>query len=976
MRATILIILFSASIFAVEKSNDDNNLKILQKQIEHQLSVKADAAGATKKCLAELKNKKINEKQKQIFQQLLIRSAIQSKDLSIARKAEAYLTSHNIACDKLKQRLSLGLPENLNLNLNKNIREALEYQWNNLNWQTGKEDHDVFDGYLKELTENTNVTETTRAQTALLRTIICVWIDFADFIELDFITVEKQYKRLLIDLQCPKDKEKLIEVKRALDRYYETAREYMDQKHPYLAIAAIINLSFYAKEISKEEGLKDISRVQINRLYKQANVFFRNELRHSKFEKQIPLIFTITKDNTQYRHPYKFSLYLAKPQSTSSRKKPNLIKLYSRPPFVFNWRTYNPKPKERPTNINSITNLMCYDYAKFVTDIVFPEEKLNWKQGEDKNIKIGDYNVLVKRDWVYITTTGKWNQVVWNERFSKLKNDILKLESPLNEIRKYVYENYEKQLIENQQKTVVNQKEKEAFKKELKIFIEEGPMKNEKAMKARDNLLKMLSASPDLTKTEFVDVLKKYPEITDNSISILWKITRNKNSQQWQAIKFYNEIQEFQKTISTMKNPELIMQFSDSFFNKLEETGIDTFLTGNFPVFRAIYYYIERSANRNLTVTNFYPLLANELERIADGYSLLDNYINFLNVWMPVAVKAEQWGLKHALYTMIKVEDYKFDWQAKARMKLAKNQISSYNKLPKRERIRKTVETFVELERGLRKDAGLSTNTVDWVKKLGLDKPDVGEIYRVKEAVFPKRPIEFINAAEETLSFRIKGMSQFKKVGDIIKFQKKDLYKIKKYTPKTTNIFIKLLNSTKSKNISTVELEDLQTGEKFTLAIGKGGTLKKPEAILQRISDNKNVLVKKGDKVPLNDKFSTEIANINVQNQTVTFVLGNETNILKAVQKKAKPVPEKREKKVILDFNNVPVLQVLDYLSELTGDIILHRSSITNRKITIIYQKPVTPKEAEAIIFKIFGYEGISVSAERNRDGRKILMVN
>jgi len=145
---------------------------------------------------------------------------------------------------------------------------------------------------------------------------------------------------------------------------------------------------------------------------------------------------------------------------------------------------------------------------------------------------------------------------------------------------------------------------------------------------------------------------------------------------------------------------------------------------------------------------------------------------------------------------------------------------------------------------------------------------------------------------------------------------------------------------------------------------------------LQRISDNKNVLVKKGDKVPLNDKFSTEIANINVQNQTVTFVLGNETNILKAVQKKAKPVPEKREKKVILDFNNVPVLQVLDYLSELTGDIILHRSSITNRKITIIYQKPVTPKEAEAIIFKIFGYEGISVSAERNRDGRKILMVN
>ena len=69
MKATILILLFTTSIFATEKS-DDNNSKILQKQIEHQLSVKGDAAGAATKCLLELKNESLTKEQKQVFQQL------------------------------------------------------------------------------------------------------------------------------------------------------------------------------------------------------------------------------------------------------------------------------------------------------------------------------------------------------------------------------------------------------------------------------------------------------------------------------------------------------------------------------------------------------------------------------------------------------------------------------------------------------------------------------------------------------------------------------------------------------------------------------------------------------------------------------------------------------------------------------------------------------------------------------------------
>jgi|GEM_PF-2832002 len=842
MRAIIIILILTAVLFAEEKLNDNNdNLKILQKQIEHQLSVKGNAAEAAQNCLAELKTENLTKNQKQVFQKLLKRAATQSRDIKIVREAVSYLTSQNISCDKLIQRLSLGLPENLNTNLNKNIREALEYQWKTINWKKPGTDLEVLNKYLMEIAENTNISQNARAQSIIFIIQINNWHKNKISQEL--------YDRLQIDLQCPREKEVEIRIKKTFDRLYETARHYLTESHA-LSIGSIVNLCKASEEIPEKYKLNDIFRIQINR-----------------FNKQIESIIN----------------------------------------------------KYKEMEIEEIEN--------------FSDEQIN-----------------------------------------EFSNKIEQLEKPLNEIRKYVYENYEKQLIKNKQKIIENQKSKKVFNKELKIFTEEGPKINKKAMEAKNNLLKLLSKAPDLTLPEFVSFLKKYPKLTEKSLIALWKTTKPKNYNQWWALKVYTDVQEFQEKIYSMQNPELIKQFLDSF---LRETKPDLlrFLDNDHPAFKATYYYIKGLANKNISMTNFVPLLATELKRISAGNSMLENYIYFIDDWIPLAFEAEKTELKYTLNTIININDYKFDWQSKARIKLAKGNINSYIKLPERERLRKTIETFVELNRGLRKDAGLSTNTVDWVKKLGLDKPDVGEIYRVKNVLFPKRPIEFINVAGKSLIFRIKGMSQFKKVGEIINFKKKDLYKINNFEKKTTNIFVKAINTTKQKNISEITLTDLKTGEKFTLTIGKANSLKSPEAILFRFADNKEVLVKKGDKVPLNDKFSAEIANINVENQTVTFVSGSETNVLKAVQKKAEPSTKKSEEKVTLNFKNAPVVEVLKYLSDLTGDIVVHSSFVTNKKITVTYHKPVTPKEAKTIILKSLKLEKYFISMEHDKDGKQTIMI-
>jgi len=487
MKVTILIFIFTASIFATE------NPKILQKQIEKQLSIQGDADGATQKCLAELENKSLTKEQKKKLQNLLKRSALQSKDLNVAREAEAYLINQKINCDKLTQKLSLGLSENFNTNLNKNIREALEYQWKTINWKKPGTDLEVLNKYLMEIAVNSNVSQNARVQAVILV------IQINNFHKNKLS--EELYDKLKIDLQCPLEKEAEIRIKKCFNRLYETARHYLTENHA-LSIGTILNLLDASEEIPKKYKLEDIFKIHIYR-----------------FNKQIELLFD----------------------------------------------------KYKEMEIEEIEK--------------FSDDQIN-----------------------------------------ELKNKIIKLEKPLNEIRKYVYENYEKQRIIKQQQLLKKEKIANEFLKELKVFIEEGPKENKEAIESRDNLLKLLSKNPDLVSPELVDFLKNYPELTEKYLIALWKTTKIKNRDQWYALMFYNEIQDFQKTISTMKNPELIKQFLNSFIRKLYGSGIQQFSGNDYLAFNATYRYIKGLAHKNISMTNFVPLLAYELERIAEGHSMLENY--------------------------------------------------------------------------------------------------------------------------------------------------------------------------------------------------------------------------------------------------------------------------------------------------------------------------------------------------------------
>ncbi len=151
-----------------------------------------------------------------------------------------------------------------------------------------------------------------------------------------------------------------------------------------------------------------------------------------------------------------------------------------------------------------------------------------------------------------------------------------------------------------------------------------------------------------------------------------------------------------------------------------------------------------------------------------------------------------------------------------------------------------------------------------------LDEYTLLEVYR------PKRPIEFINAAGDSLSFRIAGMSQFKKVGDVINYKKKDLYKINDFVKKTTNIFNKAINSTKTKNISEVTMTDLVSGELFKMVIGQSGYESHVEAKMMKKSDNKEGIYKKNDKLPLEKLDTTaEIIELNDKNKECVFAVEN-----------------------------------------------------------------------------------------------------
>ncbi len=704
MKATILFLIFTTFIFAVE------NQKILQKQIEKQLSILGDAEGAAQKCLSELKNENLNKSQKQVFQKLLKRAATQSRDIKIVREATAYLASQKIECNKLTQRLSFGLPENLDPNLNKNIREALEYQWKTINWKKPGTDLEVLNKYLMEIAENTNISQNARVQAVILELQIN---------ELYKNKLSQElYDRLQIDLQCPREKEVEIIIKKAFDRLYETACHYIKESHA-LSIGTIANLCYTSEEIPKKYKLNDIFKIQIYR-----------------FNKQIESVF------------------------------------------------------------DKYKNMEIEEIEKFS-----------------------------------------------DEQINVLSNKIQLLEKPLNEIRKYVYENYEKQRIEEKQQRLEKNKIANEFLKELKIFAEEGPKENKKAMKARDELLKLIEKYPDSVrqkdKQKVLEALSSYPEITCNMPRFLRKVKLNINikinSTQWTAWQYHGEMKKLESVIKNEKDPQLIAKYFQTIINKLG--GEYSLQNEKYPGLKLAINTIDRS-NTTVIMTNLIPYISQQLDEIARGeeeenliinladgidncvealknkliiygnstirFNNFNNYNNefpwpgnkqcefansichnlcddsnltkeektrkMLEVYnaltktmressgfvpkrardvtflefaegldksVPLIYKclSETKNIPNYFSSTFFDNEYRpkpYLWKELAQFNDLRERVNKYYQISlssNRERIKLIIEKIMSFVRNVKADSSLSTNTVDWIKKLELDKPEISNIY-------------------------------------------------------------------------------------------------------------------------------------------------------------------------------------------------------------------------------------------------------
>ncbi len=88
-------------------------------------------------------------------------------------------------------------------------------------------------------------------------------------------------------------------------------------------------------------------------------------------------------------------------------------------------------------------------------------------------------------------------------------------------------------------------------------------------------------------------------------------------------------------------------------------------------------------------------------------------------------------------------------------------------------------------------------------------------------------------------------------------------------------------------------------------------------------------------------------------------------NLITAKIDEVRLADSKKEKKIILNFDDTDIKTVLIYLAEITGKTVLPDKSVSG-KITVINSKPVTPKEAKKIIFSVLEMHKFTVVNQKN----------
>ncbi|MCX7004589.1 MAG: hypothetical protein NTV22_15130 [bacterium] len=692
------------------------------KEIEHQLYIQGAAAAATDAALRLLQDQSLTTDQLARVAGVAQTAALRNGQAELMRTTMTALTDKGLPCDELRNALALGVDSPRDANANRNVREALQYQWTTLDWRSSQVDRTTFDEYLIGLTQRTNLAEVIRVQTSLLRTIMLNWLANADAMGISSNMVTRHYQRLLNDLAWTDAGYAPASVARALERWYATAREYMIEEQPYLAMMAVNNLARYAALAAQQLREPDVLNVQLSRLNKTAGL---SVIGVPNLEPYVLAAIRLEPSETLDVWMWSFDM-------GESAFSAGLLRANSLDKSSYRTRSYStnlPRRVSDLVSISKLTNSMAtIHYGGGSTWGCKVDNALAWDLSSTLtwNVSSAPNN--------YSSTlalfTGHWPKAVWQQRFDALSNSIWQLDAPLNEIRKYVAATAAPAApaAPADGKAALRQQAEEA----LRLFLREGPLCTTAAVAAAKTVLATVSYLDVGTGTPHD--LRAYPHISENLtewILCMWRnqvngVTANDYAPWW-AVYFLPQMTTLQKALHTTQDNTLKQQFLGKFLsaNELSLLNPLEFLAPAAGLLRSMATSSEYCPESEQLIA----IIKTRVEEALNGADFSDYSVNYAIMFqrcLPVMVRYISAGagneaqIGERINCVLKLRLSFLNWMTKARLTATWSEL---DRAAKQHSLTYAIvaQRLAELARGLGKDAGLPPSTNNWLAILNAE---------------------------------------------------------------------------------------------------------------------------------------------------------------------------------------------------------------------------------------------------------------
>jgi len=696
------------------------------KEIEHQLYIQGAAAAATDAALRLLQDQSLTTDQLARVAGVAQAAALRNGQAELMRTTMTALTDKGLPCDELRNALALGGDSPRDANANRNVREALQYQWTTLDWRSSQVDRTTFDEYLIGLTQRTNLAEVIRVQTSLLRTIMLNWLANADAMGISSNMVTRHYQRLLNDLAWTDAGYAPASVARALERWYATAREYIIEQQPYLAIAAVNNLTRYAALAAQQLREPDVLNVQLSRLNKTAGL---SVIGVPNLEPYVLAAFRLEPSETLDVWMWSFDM-------GESAFSAGLFGAGSLNKSSYRTRSHSTNLPRRVSDLVSISKLTnavtTIHYGGGSTGGCKVDNALAWDLSSTLTWNVSnDPNSYSSTLALF---TGHWPKAVWQQRFDALSNSIWQLDAPLNEIRKYVAATATPTApaapaAHTDVIAALRQQAEEA----LRLFLREGPLCTTAAVAAAKTLVATVSYLDVGTGTP-ENLLRAYPHISEaltEWILEMWRyrvngVTANDYAPWW-AVYFLPQLTTLHNALHTTQDNALKQQFLGKFFsaNQLSIMNPKEFLAPAAGVFQ----YLATSSKYCPESEQLIAIIKTRVEEALNGADFSDYSVNYAIMFqrcLPVMVRYISAGAGNEAQIGKRIncelnQQLSFlNWMTQARLTATWNELA---RAAEQHSLNYAIvaQRLAELANGLREDAGLPPSTNNWLAILNAE---------------------------------------------------------------------------------------------------------------------------------------------------------------------------------------------------------------------------------------------------------------